>query len=707
MGSHGNAASANRLAYEASPYLRQHMHNPVDWFPWGREALALARETDRPLLVSIGYSACHWCHVMAHESFEDVEIAALMNDNFVCVKVDREERPDVDAICMEACQRMTGQGGWPLNTFLTPQQTPFFAGTYFPPQARHGLPSWRMVLEAIADAWGRRRSQVVQQAEQIARVLGATARIDPAAQPPDGGLLSEAVEVLRARFDAVNGGWGTAPKFPQASTIEFLLARGERDLALAALRAMAAGGIYDQVGGGFARYAVDATWTVPHFEKMLYDNALLARAYLHGWQVSGEERLRRVCCETLDWALREMRGEEGGFCAALDADSEGVEGRFYVWDLDELRAALGDRELADEAVAYFGVSVQGNFEHGHSVLEGRGPQPARLPEIRCKLYGVRAARVRPGLDDKRLTSWNALMIAALADAGAVLQRTDYLEAARACAAFVLHSLRDERGQLLRTWKDGQGRVEAYLEDHAFLLDALLVLYEATFEERWYREAVALADTMIARFSDPERGGFFTTAADREQFVARRKDLDDMPIPSGNSAAAFALLRLARLSGEDAYERHAEGVLRLLAPLAADQPLGFAALLRACDFHLASVREVAIVGDDASGAGLLADAVRARLRPHIVLAGGPAPNGAAGEGTGAADAGGGPDERADAGAGELPGAGGGVPLLAGRGLVDGRAAAYVCEHFACLAPVTDVAALEQLLAPGAGGGGGGA
>ncbi len=655
--------AANRLARETSPYLRQHMHNPVDWFAWGEEALAFARERDRPLLVSIGYSACHWCHVMERESFEDPEIAALMNESFVCIKVDREERPDVDAICMEACQRMTGQGGWPLNTFLTPQQQiPFYAGTYFPPVQGHGMPSWRMVLEAIADAWAQRPEQIVAQGEEIARMLGASARLAPSTQPLRDELLSGAVEWLRKRFDAAGGGWGGAPKFPHASAIEFLFARGERELPLAALRAMAAGGIYDQVGGGFARYSVDGTWTVPHFEKMLYDNALLARAYLHGWQLSGETRLQRVCCETLDWALREMRGEEGGFCAALDADSEGVEGRFYAWELGELRAALGDGRLADEAVAYFGASAQGNFEGGLNVLQGRGPEPERLPEIRCKLYGARAQRVRPGLDDKRLTSWNALMIAALADAGAVLERADYLAAARACAAFVLSCLRDERGRLLRAWKDGHGRIDAYLDDHAFLLDALLVLYEATFEPRWYREAVALADAMIARFADPERGGFFTTAEDHELFVARRKDLDDMPIPSGNSAAALALLRLARLSGAPAYERHAEGVLRLLAPFALDQPLGFANLLRAADFDLAGVREVAIVGEEDAGAGPLARAVRAGFRPHLVLAGG-----------------------AD-----------GVPLLNGRGLVDGRAAAYVCERFACRAPVTTAAELVTLL-----------
>ena len=413
----------NRLANETSPYLLQHKDNPVEWFPWGDEALSLAREQDRPLLVSIGYSACHWCHVMERESFEDPGIAALMNERFVPVKVDREERPDIDAICMDACQRMTGQGGWPLNTFLTPEGVPFYAGTYFPPEPRHGLPSWRMVLEGVADAWEHRRAEIREQSDQVVQSLQATARLQPSPEPIQDELLDQAVAALRSSFDARNGGWGGAPKFPPASTIEFLLARGEREMTLATLRAMASGGIYDQVGGGFSRYAVDATWTVPHFEKMLYDNALLARAYLHGWQVSGEERMREVCCETLDWALREMRGPEGGFCSALDADSEGVEGKFYVWTDEELRGALG--ELYDDAVAYFRPRP---FEDA-LVLEARGPRPERLPEIRCKLYGARSARVRPGLDDKRLTSWNALMIAALAQAGAALNRPDYVDAA--------------------------------------------------------------------------------------------------------------------------------------------------------------------------------------------------------------------------------------------------------------------------------------
>ena len=655
---------SNRLAGETSPYLLQHKDNPVDWFPWGDEALDRARAGDRPLLVSIGYSACHWCHVMERESFEDPAIAALMNDRFVCVKVDREERPDVDAICMEACQAMTGQGGWPLNAFLTPDRKPFYVGTYFPPQARQGMPSWRMVLEAIADAWERRRSEIVEQGAAIARSLGASARIEPSEQSFHAGMLDTAAATLRRRFDAANGGWGTAPKFPQASTIEFLLAHGEREPALASLRAMAIGGIYDQVGGGFARYAVDATWTVPHFEKMLYDNALLARAYLHGYEVSGEELFRRVCRETLDWALLEMRGPEGGFCSSLDADSEGVEGKFYVWSLEELRSVLGDR--ADEAIAYFGATESGNFEDSRNVLEARGAVPERLPEIRRTLYEVRRQRVWPGLDDKRLTSWNALMIAALADAGAVLGDDHYIEAARACADFVLSELRDHSGRLLRTWKDGRGRLHAYLEDHAFLLDALIVLYEATFEQRWYDEAVLLADTLIARFADPERGGFFTTAGDDEVLVTRRKDLDDTPIPSGNSAAALALARLARLSGDATYEQHAVGVLRLLGTIAVEHPGGFAHLLRALDFHLARVVEVAIIGGGEDGAGPLLEAVRAAFRPHLVLAG------AAGS----------------------PSAG--VPLLAGRGLVDGRAAAYVCEHFVCQAPVTDAGALERLL-----------
>jgi uncharacterized protein len=646
----------NHLAAETSPYLLQHKDNPVDWYPWGDQALELSKREARPLLVSIGYSACHWCHVMAHESFEDPDLAAVMNERFVCVKVDREERPDIDAICMEACQAITGRGGWPLNTFLTPERQPFYAGTYFPSEPRHGMPSWRMVLDAVADAWEKRREEIAGQAAQIQRALAATARLEPSSEPIRAELLDNAASGLEATFDRQHGGWGGAPKFPQASTIEFLLARGEHDMSFQTLSAMASGGIYDQVGGGFARYAVDETWTVPHFEKMLYDNALLARAYLHGWQVSGEERFQRVCSEILDWVLDEMRGPGGGFYSALDADSEGVEGKFYVWTLDQLREVLGD--LYDEAVAYFAPA---SFEPGTYVLEARGSVPDRLPEIRRKLYEARSHRVRPGLDDKRLAAWNSLMISALAEAGAVLERDDYVQAAVQCAAFVLDQMRDADGRLLRTWKDGQARLDAYLEDHAFLLEALITLYETTFEPRFYREATALAAALIDRFEDPERGGFFTTASGHEQLPVRRKDLEDSPIPSGNSAAAFGLLRLALLSGDGSYERHALGVLRLLSPLAARHATAFGHLLQATDFYLAPVREVAIVGPAVQAAELVR-AVRSAYHPHVVLAAG----------------------------------GDGVPLLDGREPVDGRAAAYVCEHFVCRAPVTSAEELAAAL-----------
>jgi uncharacterized protein YyaL (SSP411 family) len=649
----------NRLGDETSPYLRQHKDNPVDWYAWGEEALARSQREDRPLLISVGYSACHWCHVMERESFEDPAIAALMNEHFVCVKVDREERPDVDAVCMEACQAMTGQGGWPLNTFMTPEHAPFYAGTYFPPEQRHGLPSWRMVLEAVADAWASRREEIRERGAQALRSLATAATLQPSGEPIIDAEVIDAVATLSRSYDRAHGGFGRAPKFPPASTIELLLARGEREMSIATLLAMAQGGIYDQVGGGFSRYSVDASWVVPHFEKMLYDNALLARAYLHGWQVSGDERLRRVCCETLDWALLELRGPEGGFCAALDADSGGVEGQFYVWTLGELHDVLG-ASLAEPAIAYFGATERGNFEGHANVLQGHGPQPDRLPEIRRKLYEARSLRERPGLDDKRLTSWNALMISALAQAGGALHRADYVEAAVGCAEFVLGELRDGDGRLLRTWKEGAGRIQAYLEDHAFLLEALITLYETSLDPRWYGEATALAETMIERFSDGEQGGFFTTAEDHEQPVARRKDVDDSPIPSGSSAAAFGLLRLALLSGEGRFERHALGVLRLLYPLAVRHPLAFGHLLQAVDFYLAPVKEIAIVGPDPEP--LLA-VVRGAYRPHIVLAGGSAD---------------------------------GVPLLEGRFAVDGRAAAYVCEHFACQAPVLTADELAALL-----------
>ena len=646
---------ANRLAKETSPYLLQHRDNPVDWYPWGPEALERARGEDRPILLSVGYSACHWCHVMERESFEDPETAAYMNEHFVNVKVDREERPDVDAIYMEAVQAMTGHGGWPMTVFLDSDGVPFYGGTYFPPEEGRGMPSFRMVMEAVLGTWEGRREEIRERAAGTRERLGALGHVEPNPDQPGPAELEEAVTRLLAGADRRHGGFGGAPKFPPALALELLLARGETAVVEETLDAMLAGGIYDQVGGGFARYAVDAIWLVPHFEKMLYDNALLARAYLHGWQVLGHDRYRRVCEETLDWMLREMRGPEGGFHSALDADSEGVEGRFYVWSPAQIQEVLGDR--AAEVIAYYGVSESGNFE-GASILHlaagAAAPAPEGLEEARAALLEARSRRVWPGLDDKRLAAWNALAIAALADAGAVLGRPDYLDAARKCAGFVLGSMRDPDGRLLRTYKDGEARLNSYLEDHAFLLEALLTLYEASFEPHWFEQARDLADTMVVRFGDPERGGFYSTSVDHEELIARRKEVGDHPIPSGNSAAASGLLRLAALTGERSYEGEAEGIFALFGRPAVQHPDAFAHLLRALDFHLSPTREVALVGEEL---GELAKAVRATLRPHLVLAGGP-------EGS------------------ETP------PLMQGRTAVDGRAAAYVCEGFACRAPVTE-------------------
>ncbi len=655
----------NRLAQETSPYLLQHRDNPVEWYPWGAEALERARAEDRPVLLSVGYSACHWCHVMERESFEDPATAAYMNEHFVNVKVDREERPDVDAIYMEAVQAMSGQGGWPMTVFLDPDGVPFYGGTYFPPDESRGMPSFRMVMEAVIDAFERKREQIRERAAGTREQLGAIGLVEPSPESPEAGQLDEAIERLRAGADREHGGFGGAPKFPPASALELLLARGEREIVERTLDAMLAGGIYDQLGGGFARYAVDAVWLVPHFEKMLYDNALLARAYLHGWQALGHERYRRACEETLDWILREMRGPEGGFFCALDADSEGEEGRFYVWTPAQIREVLGDGAGADAVIAHYGVTERGNFE-GASILHlaagAAAEEPSGLGEARKALYEARAKRVWPGLDDKRLASWNALAIAALAEAGAVLGREDYLDAATACGRFVLAGMRDSDGRLLRTYKDGDARLNAYLEDHAFLLEAFLMLHEATLDRAWFGEAEAIAQAMLARFHDPTRGGFFSTSADHEELIARRKEIGDHPIPSGNSAAAFGLLRLAALTGDHEYRRRAEEVFALFAQPAIRHPQSFAHLLGALDFHLASVKEVALIGDDVSE---LAATVRSGFRPHLVLSGGP-------EGS------------------EEP------PLLRERSARHGKPAAYVCENFACQAPVTDPKELAGLL-----------
>jgi uncharacterized protein len=654
---------ANLLARETSPYLLQHRDNPVEWRPWGDRALARARELDRPLLLSVGYSACHWCHVMERESFEDPETAAYMNEHFVNVKVDREERPDVDALYMEAVQEISGQGGWPMTVFCDPDGVPFYGGTYFPPDEGRGMPSFRMVMEAVTEAWQNRREELRERAPRVRERLGAVGAIEPAAEGPGDALLEEAVAGMRAAADEERGGFGGAPKFPPSSALELLLARGVTEPVERTLDAMMAGGIHDQLAGGFARYSVDASWLVPHFEKMLYDNAQLARAYLHGWQALGHERYREVCERTLDWILAEMRGPEGGFFSALDADSEGEEGRFYVWTAEEIRALLGER--AEEAIAHYGVTEAGNFE-GRNILHLAGgaaaPEPAGIEQIRRTLLEARSRRVRPGLDDKRIASWNALTLGALAEAGAALGREDQLEAARRCARFLLEQMRDGEGHLLRTYNDGEARLNAYLEDHAFLLEALLTLYEATFEVRWFEAAQELAETTIERFGDRERGGFFSTSTDHEELIARRKEVGDHPIPSGNSSAALGLLRLEALTGERRYGEWAEGAIRLFAKVVPRQPSAFAHLLRAIAFQLATTREVALVGDDLDE---LAATVRGAYRPHLVLAGGP---------SGATT----------------------PPLLAARTAVDGRPTAYVCESFACKAPVTDPQQLDALL-----------
>ncbi|MGA7704300.1 MAG: thioredoxin domain-containing protein [Solirubrobacteraceae bacterium] len=634
----------NALATETSPYLRQHAENPVDWLPWGEVALRMARERDVPLLVSIGYSACHWCHVMERESFEDPDTARLMNEEFVCVKVDREERPDVDALYMEAVQGMTGHGGWPLNVFLTPEGLPFYGGTYFPPQDRPGMPSFRQVLLAVSEAWRERGEEIRESGEQLRERLSGGASLKPSGAAFEEASLDAAVERLGQAYDSVQGGFGGAPKFPQASVLEFLMCRAEvhgghepspsspspnsqtapgtqgsveARMALYTLKAMAGGGLHDQVGGGFHRYAVDETWTVPHFEKMLYDNALLARAYLHGHRLSGDPILLEVCEDTLDWTLREMRGPEGGFYSALDADSEGVEGRFYVWTAAELEEVLG--EDADAGIRWLGATEEGNFVDPHhpapgwNVLEDRGPRPdvATRARVRERLLEARAARTRPGLDDKRLTSWNALAISALAEASAHLGGVTaghdpdssgasqtpssgpvYLQAAVQCAEFVLRDLRASEGRLLRTYSSGEAKLDAYLEDYAFLLEAFIALFEASCEERWLTEATTLADAMIERFADTENGGFFSTAADGEALIARRKELEDSPIPSGGSSAAMGLLRLAQLTGEQRYERYGASVIELLHPIAVKHPTAFGHLLQAMHWSLAHMRPIA-------------------------------------------------------------------------------------------------------------------
>jgi uncharacterized protein len=561
-----SVGAMNRLAAETSPYLRQHADNPVDWYAWGDEAFAAARTADRPILLSVGYSACHWCHVMAHESFEDPEVAALMNDLFVNVKVDREERPDVDAVYMEAVQAITGQGGWPMTVFLTPDGRPFFGGTYFPKETRHGMISFPDLCRRVDELWRTRRSDVDQQAGQLTGTLGRTALLEPGDDLPGADTLAAAERQLVDQHDPAGGGFGGAPKFPQAMSLELLvrlLARGGaggapadavRAVVETSLDAMASGGIYDHLGGGFARYSVDDRWLVPHFEKMLYDQALLTRAYLHAWQVTGHDRYRRVVEETVGYVLRDLRHPDGGFYSAEDADSEGEEGLFYVWTPDQVIAALdGDADLADEVMAFYGVTPEGNFE-GRTILNrlrhrGDLDRPPQVEDARRRLFEARDRRVRPGRDDKVLTEWNGLMLAALAEAAAATGRDDWRDAAVATGEFLLGSLRRDDGRWLRSWQaDGGARHLAVAADLAALVDAFTRLAEATGEARWVAEAATTADALLDLFWDPARGGLFTTGTDAERLVARDKDLMDNATPSANSLAAVALVRLAALTG---------------------------------------------------------------------------------------------------------------------------------------------------------------
>ncbi len=677
----------NRLADESSPYLRQHAANPVDWYPWGDDALVAARERDLPIFLSVGYSACHWCHVMAHESFEDPSVASVMNANFVNVKVDREERPDVDAVYMQAVQALTGSGGWPMSVWLTPDGRPFYAGTYFPPADRHGLPAFVRVLEAVSDAWANRRGELLESAGQIAAALGSAATDAAAAgataRRPTVDTLHAAVAGLKQSFEPQYGGFGRAPKFPPAMTLAFLCGRTATDddpaileMITTTLDAMAAGGMYDQIGGGFARYSTDNFWLVPHFEKMLYDNALLLRAYTQGWVITGSPRYRRIVEETIAYLLRDLRRPGGGFASAEDADSEGEEGRFYVWSLAEIEEVCGPD--AAEVVRFYGVTANGNFE-GRNILHvvDRNEEPtAAVRRAGRALFERRATRVRPGLDDKVLLAWNALAARSLAEAGAVFGRDDWLEAAATTVRFLLANLRRTDGRLLRSWQEsaperpdtGRARHLAYADDHAALLGALVTLAELD-DPAWLGEARAIADDLARLFHDDERGGFFTTGSDAAALIVRPKDYEDNATPSENSLAAGALLRLAALTGEARPEELASEIVVAVAPIATRHPVGFGELLQAVERMVLPPLEIAIVGsaDDPGRAALRAEVTR-RLLPSAVLL--------TSDGS--------------------PGTAAASPLLEGRVAVGGGATAYVCERFSCRAPLSDPDALRAEL-----------
>ncbi len=686
----------NRLAGETSPYLLQHAHNPVDWYPWGAEALTRAKLLDRPIFLSIGYAACHWCHVMERESFEDEATAAYLNSRFVAIKVDREERPDLDQIYMGAVQAMTGSGGWPMSVFLTPEGRPFYGGTYFPNRPSHGLPSFQQLLQGIDQAWREQRGELEEAGHRLVGQLSAQST-NAAGPGPGPDLLDTAVGLLDQTFDATNGGWGGAPKFPQPMTIEFLLRRAaagdSRALSPArrTLDRMADGGIHDQLGGGFHRYATDAIWLVPHFEQMLYDNAQLARVYLHAWSLTGDAPYRNVATGTLDYMLRELTTTEGALAASQDADTEGVEGATFTWRAAEVREALGD-DAALFSTSY-GVTDQGNWE-GTTILSRARPTAelaklyaipgveieARLARARARLLDVRRRRTQPARDDKALAAWNGLAIGALADAARLLafasdgqdDSTRYRAAAERAAGAILGGLLDSDGRLGRSWKDGRASGQGVLEDYADLAEGLLALYEATFEERWFGTARALADAILDRFVDPA-GGFFDTATDHERLVTRPKDIQDNATPSGGAMATLVLLRLAAFTGESRYREAAERALATATPYTVRYPTAFAQWLQATDFALAPVAEVAIVGEtsDAATNDLLS-----------VAAGGYAPNRVIAL-------------RAEAGeSGESVESV--VPLLADRIMLKNRPTAYVCRGFACRLPVTDPDALAEQL-----------
>jgi hypothetical protein len=647
----------NRLANETSPYLLQHAENPVDWYPWGAEAFERARAEDKPILLSIGYAACHWCHVMERESFEDQATATLMNERFVSIKVDREERPDVDSIYMGAVQALTGQGGWPMTVFCTPDGVPFLGGTYFPPEDAHGMPSFRSVLERVDELWRTRRADLLEQGNKLVDAIGrATPRAS--ADPLQAGIVTAGVSQILAAHDPVHGGFGGAPKFPQAPVLELMLRMsgrvpGVREAVEHTLRRMALGGIYDQLGGGFARYSVDATWTVPHFEKMLYDNAQLARTYTHAWQAYGDPFYRRIAVETLEYLLRDMRNAGGGFHSSDDADSEGEEGKFYVWSYDEFTS------IAPEAADYYGVTEHGNFE-GTNVLTAQHAEPPTA--ARAKLLAVRAERVRPGKDDKVLASWNGLTIAALAEAGAAFDRTDFVQAASEAASFVLERM-SAGDELLHTFRAGRAHVRGLLEDYASLTDSLLALWEATFEPRWADEAVRLARDAVASFVDRDEGGFFSTSPDHD-LIVRLKEIAESATPAPGAVLALVLQKLAVLFDASELAKPAIEALRV-AHLYMDRAAQAAATwLAALDFYTSTPREIAFTGPlDGEDGRALVQTVTSRFIPNRVMAGG-----------------------SD---------GSTIALLRDKPATD-RPTAYVCERYVCKQPTTDPNELAEQL-----------